>query len=322
MESVAERRSRSKSDGTGPDVRQMDVEPRVIRIDGGTQLREQINEEAVQDYAQRMIDGDEFPPVEIFCDEAAVLWCSDGHHRIRAALAAAKDSIRANVHEGSLRGAILFAAGANRTHGLRRSQLDKRKAVGTLLSDPQWAKRSDRWIAERCGVGHPLVADVRKATATRLEEIPVDQREGKDGKVRRRRHLAEPGPDDVPAADPAAEIQTAPTEEPDPPKSRGVGVQRANEAINCLSRIPKHDPLRKRGFQIVTDWIRHNCNLPGNRKKRWDLLAMEFHIRAAIAAERERLEKDPEGGEQELAAVRAVAKALGDELLALSGSPS
>lgn len=37
-----------------------------------------------------------------------------------------------------------------------------------------------------------------------------------------------------------------------------VGVIRANEAIDCLKRIPKNDPLRKRGFQVVTDWIRHN----------------------------------------------------------------
>lgn len=46
--------------------------------------------------------------------------------------------------------------------------------------------------------------------------------------------------------------------EPPEGESRGVGVQRANEAVNCLSRIPKNDRLRKRGFQIVTDWIRHN----------------------------------------------------------------
>lgn len=39
---------------------------------------------------------------------------------------------------------------------------------------------------------------------------------------------------------------------------KGVGVIRANEAINCLIRIPKNDALRKRGFQIVTDWIRKN----------------------------------------------------------------
>ena len=39
---------------------------------------------------------------------------------------------------------------------------------------------------------------------------------------------------------------------------QGVGVIRANEAINCLSRIPKNDGLRKRGFQIVSDWIKAN----------------------------------------------------------------
>jgi hypothetical protein len=40
--------------------------------------------------------------------------------------------------------------------------------------------------------------------------------------------------------------------------SRGKGVMRANEALNCLMRIPKNDGLRKRGLQIVTDWISHN----------------------------------------------------------------
>jgi len=39
---------------------------------------------------------------------------------------------------------------------------------------------------------------------------------------------------------------------------KGMGVIRANEAINCLIRIPKNDVLRKRGFQIVTDWIENN----------------------------------------------------------------
>lgn len=33
-------------------------------------------------------------------------------------------------------------------------------------------------------------------------------------------------------------------------------IDLANEAINCLIRIPKNDPKRKRGFQIVTDWIK------------------------------------------------------------------
>jgi ParB-like chromosome segregation protein Spo0J len=41
-------------------------------------------------------------------------------------------------------------------------------------------------------------------------------------------------------------------------KVKGVGIIRGHEAINCLIRIPKNDALRKRGFQVVTDWIRHN----------------------------------------------------------------
>lgn len=50
------------------------------------------------------------------------------------------------------------------------------------------------------------------------------------------------------------------TSEPEPQagKVRGVGVEIANEAINCLIRIPKNDALRKRGLQIVADWIKAN----------------------------------------------------------------
>lgn len=47
-------------------------------------------------------------------------------------------------------------------------------------------------------------------------------------------------------------------EEPPEVELRGVGIFRANEAIDCLKRIPKNDALRKRGFQVVTDWIKAN----------------------------------------------------------------
>lgn len=38
----------------------------------------------------------------------------------------------------------------------------------------------------------------------------------------------------------------------------GVGIIRANEAINALSRIPRNDISRKRGFQLVSDWMKAN----------------------------------------------------------------
>lgn len=64
------------------------------------------------------------------------------------------------------RDAILFSAGANAAHGMRRTNEDKRRAVLTLLNDPEWAGWSDREIARRCHVGHPLVAQLRPQLAT------------------------------------------------------------------------------------------------------------------------------------------------------------
>jgi ParB-like chromosome segregation protein Spo0J len=49
-----------------------------------------------------------------------------------------------------------------------------------------------------------------------------------------------------------------PEEEKPEGELRGVGVIRANEAINSLTRIPKNDPLRQSGLQLVKDWIRRN----------------------------------------------------------------
>lgn len=43
-----------------------------------------------------------------------------------------------------------------------------------------------------------------------------------------------------------------------PPAVGGDAVRLAHDAINCLRQIPQEDRLRKRGFQIVVDWIRHN----------------------------------------------------------------
>ena len=49
-----------------------------------------------------------------------------------------------------------------------------------------------------------------------------------------------------------------PDTDPEARQIRGKGITLANEAINCLIRIPKNDALRKRGLQLVTDWIRRN----------------------------------------------------------------
>lgn len=62
--------------------------------------------------------------------------------------------------QASRRDALLYAAGANGAHGLRRTNADKRRAVLLVLAAcPKW---SDRKIGEICGVDHKTVAAARE----------------------------------------------------------------------------------------------------------------------------------------------------------------
>lgn len=142
-----------------------------IRIDGGTQPRSGLDEAVVADYAEALKDGAEFPPVDVFHD-GTDFWLADGFHRYFAFKKAKQDSIPATVRDGTKRDAVLFAVSANSAHGLRRSNEDKRKAVSTLLADPEWGQWSDRKIASVCRVGRSLVAEVRAS----LAEKPVTDR--------------------------------------------------------------------------------------------------------------------------------------------------
>lgn len=144
-----------------------------IRIDGGSQMRAGLNEETVQEYAQAMLNHDRFPPCIVFYD-GMEYWMADGFHRLAAFKEYIKRiginvwEIECEVRSGARRDAILYAAQANSKHGLRRTNADKRRAVETLLNDEEWRQWSDREIARRCAVGHPLVAEMR----SHLEEIP------------------------------------------------------------------------------------------------------------------------------------------------------
>jgi ParB-like chromosome segregation protein Spo0J len=60
---------------------------------------------------------------------------------------------------------------------------------------------------------------------------------------------------------PEPEPEQEPRQKPEPARNgniRSVAIARAAEAVNCLMRIPKNDPKRERGFQIVTDWIKRS----------------------------------------------------------------
>jgi hypothetical protein len=131
-----------------------------IIIDKGTQSRASISEDTVTDYAEAMSAGDEFPPVIAFFD-GVEYYLADGFHRLHAVKRLGKTSIQADVRTGTLRDAILYSLGANRDHGLRRSNADKRKCVQTLLDDFEWGDLSVNEMARICGVSPQLVLAVK-----------------------------------------------------------------------------------------------------------------------------------------------------------------
>lgn len=108
-----------------------------------------------------MIAGAVFPPVVVFFD-GLEYWLADGFHRVNAAIQAGIEHINVDVKEGDKRDALLYAVGANSSHGLRRTNEDKRNAVMLLLNDPEWVEKSNNWIAQSCCVSLDLVNRIRK----------------------------------------------------------------------------------------------------------------------------------------------------------------
>jgi len=129
--------------------------------DGGAQMRVEMRVETVNDYANDMLDGATFPPVVVFYD-GSDYWLGEGYHRVEATRKISRETIVAEIRQGTARDAILYGIGANATHGLRRTQADKRRAVERLLKDPEWARWSDRKIAEVAKVDHKTVGTIRR----------------------------------------------------------------------------------------------------------------------------------------------------------------
>ena len=72
-----------------------------------------------------------------------------------------RDAIPCEIRAGTRRDALLYSVGVNATHGLRRTNEDKRRSVLTLLQDDEWSGWSDREIARRCGVSDKTVAKIK-----------------------------------------------------------------------------------------------------------------------------------------------------------------
>src|SRR5215211_1563489 len=99
-----------------------------IVTDARLQPRESMNPTLVREYADEMANGAEFPPAGIVSD-GTTFWLYDGFHRVAAAHELGHQEIEADVAEGDFWLAVERSAAANATHGLRRTNADKRRAI-------------------------------------------------------------------------------------------------------------------------------------------------------------------------------------------------
>lgn len=169
-----------------------------IRIDGGTQVRVEIDQGAVNDYAEAIGRQEVMPPVDVF-DDGSVKWLAHGFHRYHAAAKACMDTIECIVHQGTCEQAAWFGLGANRTNGMRLTNADKVHAIMRA-----WTLKphsSSRAIAELIGVSdhtveahRPVSGEKNGLGATKTATCanahlksppappPPARRTGKDGK--------------------------------------------------------------------------------------------------------------------------------------------
>jgi len=135
-----------------------------IEMDSRLQSRQYgVNGTVASEYEELMRAGTEFPPIIVFTEDGDKFFVGDGWHRIAASRRLSRETIKADVRDGGLRQAELYAmTEANRDHGLQLTRDDKRKRVMHLLSDPEWARMSDRQIAKLTGTSHPFVGILRE----------------------------------------------------------------------------------------------------------------------------------------------------------------
>jgi hypothetical protein len=134
-----------------------------ITVDKDLQPRVRLDSDAIADYKDVLFNGGELPPLELVQD-GETYYLVDGFHRISSYKKLGILEVPANIRPGSRNDAIRAAIGANTTHGLRRSNPDKRRAVDMAfeLMASEKANWTDTYIAELAGVSSMFVGNVRK----------------------------------------------------------------------------------------------------------------------------------------------------------------
>lgn len=146
-----------------------------LTLDHELQMRKQLNQDVVDEYAKAMLDGDKFPAIIVFND-GDKNYVAEGFTRCAAAKQAGLEIIDADVRMGTWDDAFDYAfQKANHDNGQRYTPEDKRYAITKALQFDRYAMKSDREIARIYKVSHPFVAKLRKVDNQQPDTIQVNR---------------------------------------------------------------------------------------------------------------------------------------------------
>ena len=180
---------------------------KVIRQDSGTQSRMRVSEDTINDYAERMQAGDQFPPLDVFFDGSEYNM-ADGFHRALAAMQVGISEFDCVVHKGNCHDALWFAMGANKSNGERMSAGDKRYSVSLALAT--FPEKTQQEIADHVGCTQQYVAKVQSELTTSCKLKIPEKRTGKDGKEYKTSYAKRQTPEPAPAPEPEPEVAPEP----------------------------------------------------------------------------------------------------------------
>jgi uncharacterized ParB-like nuclease family protein len=216
------------------------IDLKSLRLDGGTQPRENNNEDTILEYCEAMKAGATFPPIEVVQD-GNDYWPWDGFHRIQAAMRAGVTVLDANIRTGTLEDARLLSAGANKDiRALPRTKRDKARCVTIAIESPLTNDWSDHKIAEHVGVSYNMVSEYRKRLS--LNDSQPTHRTGRDGRTINTANIgkrkAEPKVVDEATDEPGLDEVTCERDYVSPP-AKVVEVRRllSRNAINTMMEL-------------------------------------------------------------------------------------
>ena len=154
-----------------------------ILTDKGTQVRDSVNINVVEEFADAKSSGDNLPLVDVVSDGVSY-WMVDGFTRLAADLALGKTETDANIIPGDLEKAQWLSYSANKRNGQRRTRSELTKAARLACDHPESVFMTAEEVASHVGCSATLIYKIRseKDAEVAPDEPPVEPEKRRQGR--------------------------------------------------------------------------------------------------------------------------------------------